>query len=81
MGPTEKLSQFIVETGYDDILADVIHAAKRAMIDTLGVMIAGSREPAGSIIASFVRDLGGNPNASVIGKGFKRVQLLSSPRK
>jgi len=71
MGTTEKLAQFIVETGYEDIPAQVVHAAKRVMIDTLGVMIAGSREPAVEIISSFVRSLGGKPRAWVVGKGFR----------
>ncbi|MFC1864318.1 MmgE/PrpD family protein [Chloroflexota bacterium] len=71
MGTTEKLAQFIVETGYEDMPVEALHAAKRIMIDTLGVMIAGSQEPAGQIISSFVRNLGGKPRAWVVGKGFR----------
>lgn len=71
MGTTEKLAHFIVETGYEAIPAAVVHAAKRVMIDTVGVMLAGSQEPSGRLIASFVRKLGGNPHARVVGTGFK----------
>jgi 2-methylcitrate dehydratase PrpD len=71
MGTTHKLAQFIVETRYEDIPAAVVHAAKRVMIDTVGVMIAGAQEPASRVIASFVRNLGGNPHARVIGTGCK----------
>ena len=50
MGTTEKLAQFIVETGYESIPPEAVHAAKRAMIDTFGVMLAGSKEPASKSI-------------------------------
>ena len=72
MDTTEKLAHFIVETGYEAIPAAVVHAAKRVMIDTVGVMLAGSQEPSGQLIASFVRKLGGNPHARLMGQGLKR---------
>ena len=71
MGTTEKLAQFIVETGYENIPAPAVHAAKRAIIDTLGVMLVGSQEAAGKVITSFVRSLGGEPRAWVVGAGFR----------
>lgn len=71
MGTTEKLAQFIVETSYEDISPAAIQAAKRAMLDTLGVMLAGSQEPAGKIITSFVRSMRGEPKAGVVGAGFR----------
>ncbi len=71
MGTTERLAQFIIETGYEDIPPATRHAAKRAMLDTLGVMMAGSEEPAGKIITSFVSSIGGKPRAGVVGAGFR----------
>ena len=71
MGTTEKLAKFIVETNFDSIPGEAIHAAKRAIIDTFGVMLAGSQDPTGKLITSFVRDMGGTPKASVVGAGFQ----------
>ena len=71
MGTTEKLAKFIVETIYESIPPEVVHAAKRVVMDTLGVIIAGSQEPAGKIISSFVRNLGEKPRATVVGAGFR----------
>ncbi|MFH1381537.1 MAG: MmgE/PrpD family protein [Chloroflexota bacterium] len=71
MGTTEKLARFIAGTCYADIPAPVMHAAKRTIIDTLGVMLAGSREPASIIISSWVRKQGGRARASVAGAGFR----------
>ena len=71
MGTTERLAQFIIETDYEDMPPATRHAAKRAMLDTLGVMMAGSEEPAGKIITSFVSSIGGKPRAGVVGAGFR----------
>ena len=71
MGATEKLARFIVETNYQSIPPEAVHAARRAIIDTFGVMLAGSREPAGKIISSFVRSSGGKPGASVVTAGLR----------
>ena len=71
MGTTEKLAKFIVETDFDSIPGEAIHAAKRAIIDTFGVMLAGSQDPTGKLITSFVRDMGGTPKVGVIGAGFQ----------
>ncbi len=71
MGTTEKLARFIVETSYEDMPPEAVHATKRVTIDTFGVMIAGSQEPAGKIITSFVRSLGGKPRTRVVGAGFR----------
>ena len=71
MGTTEKLAQFIVETSYESIPPEAVHAAKRAIIDTFGVMLAGSKEPASEIISSLVRSWGGKPRARVVGAGFR----------
>lgn len=67
MGPTEKLSQFVVETRAKDIPSHAIEIAKLVILDALGVILAGSRQPAGRIVTEYVRELGGVPRARVIG--------------
>ena len=37
---------------------------KRCIIDGLGVMLAGSTQPAGEIIRDFVKDLGANAQST-----------------
>jgi len=54
---TEKLARFIVETSYEEIPAKAITVAKEAMLDCLGVLLAGSRDPASKIMVSFLRSL------------------------
>jgi len=71
MGATELIANFIVDTGYDRIPTEAMSSAKGAIVDGLGCILAGSHEPSGSIIKEYVKELGGNPEASVIGGGFK----------
>lgn len=71
MGATGSIANFIVETSYDRIPKEAVSSAKGAILDSLGCILAGSQEPSGSITKEYVRELGGNPEASVIGGGFK----------
>jgi len=71
MGTTEQIARFITETSYTSIPAEAVSAAKDAILDGLGVTLAGSTEPAGRIIVQYVRELGGAPHAGVIGNDFK----------
>jgi 2-methylcitrate dehydratase PrpD len=67
---TRRLAEFVATTPSSDILPEAREQARRAILDTLGVMLAGSREDASGIAAEMVRDQGGSPDASVFGHGF-----------
>jgi len=71
MSATEIVANFIVDTSYEQIPSDVIKLAKRSILDGLGCMLAGTNEAAGRIVTQYVKEMGGNPEASVIGGGFK----------
>ena len=68
---TKRLAEFIVDTDTGSIPQAAFPAARDAFIDCLGVTLAGSQEEAGRIIASFLRKLGGEPRAAVVGWGFR----------
>jgi 2-methylcitrate dehydratase PrpD len=71
MGATEKLAHFAVDTSYDSLPEEVVTAAKRAVLDTLAVAIAGCREEAAAIIIAHVRELGAAGEAGVVASGFQ----------
>ena len=75
MQAIEKVVQFILETNFQNIPAEVIEKAKVPFLDTIGVALAGSTEPSGRIAIDFVREMGGTPTATVIGGGFKTSPL------
>jgi 2-methylcitrate dehydratase PrpD len=71
MGATEKIAEFIVGTDYEDIPRDAVEKGKRTALDCLGATLAGVVEPVSQTITGYVTKLGGPPQASVFGAGFK----------
>jgi 2-methylcitrate dehydratase PrpD len=75
---TRGLSQFIVGTGYDDLPAEVVTAAKIAILDFIGVTMAGSQDPSGRIIGELVRENRSVPEATVIGQRYQASRSLAA---
>jgi 2-methylcitrate dehydratase PrpD len=75
---TRGLSQFIVGTGYDDLPAEVVTAAKIAILDFIGVTMAGSQDPSGRIIGELVRENRSAPEATVIGQRYQASRSLAA---
>jgi len=68
---TEALATYTVESDFQDLPSEVVTAVKASMLDGLAVGLAGSVETVGKIITSFIQDLGGTPQSSVIGARFR----------
>ncbi|HEY2918689.1 MAG TPA: MmgE/PrpD family protein [Candidatus Binatia bacterium] len=77
-GATEALAQFVVGTRLEDIPAVVLQNAKLMMLDTLGVILAGARDPGCKLLARWVKDQEAAPRATVIGQGFRSSPLLAA---
>jgi 2-methylcitrate dehydratase PrpD len=75
---TRKLSEFINKTNYEDLPEEVVATAKRAILDFVGVAMAGSHEESGKIINGMVRESASPPEASVIGGRFKASCSLAA---
>ncbi|MBI4522899.1 MAG: MmgE/PrpD family protein [Deltaproteobacteria bacterium] len=70
MGLTEEVVRFVSNTRYRDIPEDVRRLARGFILDGLGVILAGSTERASRILHRYIGDMGGKPEATVIGPGF-----------
>jgi 2-methylcitrate dehydratase PrpD len=68
---TEGLAHFICNTNYEDLAPEIITKAKAAILDYIGVAMAGSQEPSGRMIGELVREYQSTPEATVIGGRFK----------
>ena len=77
MTVSQELARFIVNTEYEDLPSQVVAAAKRFLIDTLGAGIGGATTPQGQAIQTFLGETGGPPEATVIGTRL-RVGRLSA---
>lgn len=71
MDITGRLAAFIAQTRYASLPAAAITQARRAVLDTLAVMLAGSQEPAGRLAGDVVRLQDCRPVATAVGQGFR----------
>jgi len=71
MGKTlsKTLAEFGRRTSYQDLPPEVIHQAKRVVLDFIGVALAGSRIGLAPITTPLIANLGGAAEATVIGDG------------
>jgi 2-methylcitrate dehydratase PrpD len=71
-GLTKYVSEFIVDTKYEDIPADVIATGKKTILDGFGLALAGSASTAAPHIRQYIETLGlCEGKASVIGTKMK----------
>jgi 2-methylcitrate dehydratase PrpD len=68
---TCTLSEFVAKTRTDEIPDAVFGAARDALIDTLGVALAGTCEPAADIAARWVEENGGRARAAIWGRAVR----------
>src|SRR5262245_12183351 len=59
MSATATAAEFIARSRFEDCPPAAVEAARRAVLDCLGVMLAGSREPAARILEGVARAEGG----------------------
>jgi 2-methylcitrate dehydratase PrpD len=69
MGETRQLAEFVAGFRLEDCPAEVVHQAKRCVLETVGCALGGSRTPLVRAAARAVERLGGAGEASVVGLG------------
>lgn len=67
MGSTEVVADFVSKTDFSSKPKEAHDRAKLALLDCLGVAIAGARFPSSLILLDFIREIGGAPQATVVG--------------
>jgi len=85
IGATEKIANFIIETDYEHIPREAIAIAKNAILDYLGVTVAGSNEPVVARLKEGIlgqlpskrRVVGSNPSRDATGIGHHMVLTKS----
>ena len=71
MRATSTIAEFVAKSRWEDCPAGAVDAARRAILDCLGVMLAGSIEPPARIVTGIARAEGGAPLATVIGTSLR----------
>lgn len=78
MAETRAIAEFVVNTSFADIPARAIRGAKEAILDSVGVALAGSQDDPGRIAADLARDEGARAEAAVFGQGFRTSAMLAA---
>ena len=77
MNATDSVVDFIANTSLQEIPQEARHLGKRAILDTLGVTMAGAADEGVRILVETLRDRQGKPVAGVVGAGT-RTDCLSA---
>ena len=75
---TRELARFALETNLSEIADEVIQRAKKSILDTLGVTIAGRRTDVAEKIVDYVSRTKGIGNSSVLGEPFKTIPSFAA---
>ncbi len=68
---TNALADFVVNTTFDDLPAEVVRECTRLVLDTVGCAVGALRTESGQIALDYSDRLGGHPVATVIGRSRK----------
>lgn len=68
---TKILADYAVKAKYEDFPERVINWTKLLILDSLGCALGGSVTKPGKVLTKVVRDLGGEPESTIIGDGSK----------
>ncbi len=66
-----ELAKYIVNTDYDALPDEVVDSAKKCIIDTLGVAVAGSGYSVGNTIVNQIKDWAGKEESTILVYGGK----------
>jgi 2-methylcitrate dehydratase PrpD len=67
MGATAQIAEFVAKSRWEEFPREAVEQAKRAILDTVGVTLAGSVEPPARIVQNVAETEGGAPLATVLG--------------
>jgi 2-methylcitrate dehydratase PrpD len=69
--PAGPMARMVAETCFEDLPAELVDLAKRAILDTLAVTIAGAGWEVSPAVAELVGDWGGKPESTVQVHGMR----------
>jgi 2-methylcitrate dehydratase PrpD len=75
---TKALASYVVSSRFEDIPSDVLHEAKRAILNFVGCAIGGSREPAVETAIRALQPFSGERTASLLARKERFDPLYAS---
>ena len=75
---TLRIAEFLTGSGFDELPTQVIHEAKRSILDTLGCMIAGMNTPLGESLIRLAARFPDQAGCSILGREDKAVSFFAA---
>lgn len=75
MTVTRQLADYVVASKFQDLPPEVIHEAKRAFLNWLGVAVGAARHPTSEIALKAVSQIAGGEQAAILGR-TERTDML-----
>jgi 2-methylcitrate dehydratase PrpD len=72
---TGRLARYMTAARDNALPEQVVVECKHRILDTFGAMVSGSRMRPGELAVKYVQELGGTPQASVIGARFRTMTV------
>lgn len=70
-----KIARYALALNYEELPQEVVHMAKRILLDTLGCAIGAQVAPGRSICEETVKEIGGKEESTMFGTGMKTTAL------
>ena len=74
----ETISEFVVETKYENLSEDALAAVRDVSLDTVGAIVAGSRLPENAAFAKLTAERSGPATATIFGHPLKAEPMLAT---
>lgn len=74
---TQELVEFITAIRFEDLPKEVVHEAKRVLLDSVGCALAGIHTDKGKLSINLARRLNGKPESTILGTG-NRVSCINA---
>ena len=78
MSVSTRIAQFVLDTEFERLPPSAVKTAKTAVLDCLGVALAGSTEASAQICAQIARRESALEESTVLGQGFKSSALQAA---
>ena len=73
---TSLLVKHVVRTDFNDLTPEAVEAAKKGIVDTVGIMIGGSSVPGCQLVVEVIKDWGGKEESTIAVFGGKAPSHL-----
>jgi 2-methylcitrate dehydratase PrpD len=77
---TAAAAAFVENVGFADIPAEAMRIGTRCLLDGLGLFVAGSQEHSVQLLIEEAEQMGGRPDALLLGRGNERVPAAMAAR-